>query len=64
MKILLSIKKAFGTGQMNIRDALLPKTHWFLLKLSYIQSLSDYDLAKIELICLVGFPLMQVHIVK
>jgi outer membrane protein TolC len=60
---LLSIKKALGTGQMNIRDALVAQNSLVSLKLSYIQSQSDYDLAKIELIRSVGFPLMQ-YVVK
>jgi outer membrane protein, heavy metal efflux system len=60
---LLSIKKALGTGQMNIRDALVAQNSLVSLKLSYIQSQSDYDLAKVELIRAIGFPFMQ-YVVK
>ncbi|MBK6605575.1 MAG: TolC family protein [Leptospiraceae bacterium] len=60
---LLSIKKALSTGQMNIRDALVAQNSLVTLKLSYIQSQSDYDLSKIELLRSVGFPLLQYAVV-
>lgn len=60
---LLSIKKALSTGQMNIRDALIAQNSLVTLKLSYIQTQSDYDLSKIELLRSIGFPLLQ-YIVK
>ncbi len=60
---LLSIKKALGTGQMNIRDALVAQNSLVSLKLSYIQSQSDYDLSKIELLRSIGFPLLQYAVV-
>ena len=60
---LLSLKKALSTGQINIRDALVAQNSLVGLKLSYIQTKSDYDLAKIELLRSIGFPLAQ-YIVK
>jgi cobalt-zinc-cadmium efflux system outer membrane protein len=60
---LLSIKKALGTGQMNIRDALVAQNSLVTLKLSYIQTQSDYDLSKIELLRSIGFPLLQYAVI-
>lgn len=60
---LLSLKKALSTGQINIRDALVAQNSLVGLKLSYIQTQSDYDLAKVELLRSIGFPLIQ-YIIK
>ncbi|MBK8397809.1 MAG: TolC family protein [Leptospiraceae bacterium] len=60
---LLSLKKALSAGQINIRDALVAQNSLVGLKLSYIQSQSDYDLSKIELIRSIGFPLLQYAVV-